>query len=65
MVLPDFDTLQHDVLHAEQRLVDVERVYGKQSEEYKGALSRFAKIWYVMKMRRKPEEFVRELVRSR
>jgi hypothetical protein len=43
----------------------VERVYGKQSEEYKGALSRFAKIWYVMKMRRKPEEFVRELVRSR
>lgn len=64
MALLDLNRLQADVLRAERRLQDVECIYGKQSDEYKGALSRFSKIWHVMKMRRKPEEFVWELVRT-
>ncbi|MEB3286844.1 MAG: hypothetical protein VKJ04_05020 [Vampirovibrionales bacterium] len=60
MPTPDFEVLQEDIAQAEQRLDEVEKIYGRQSAEYQQALTRFSRLWYLFKMTRRPDEFLPE-----
>ena len=57
MPMPTMDALQEDVLLAQERLSQTERVYGKDSAQYQLALKQFSQMWFVLKMARRKDEF--------
>lgn len=58
--MPNFQlhTIVHDVLQAEAELAKLKTVYGKESEQYQSAEVKFKKLWRLLSLSRKPEEFL-------
>ncbi len=53
--------LRNDVCKAERSLLSIGKEYGKDSQQYKSALKRFLRLWFVLKMTRKQQEFLHEV----
>jgi hypothetical protein len=54
--------LQDDLKQAEHDVTCAARVHGEGSPEYIAALKRLSQTWYVLKMSRRPGEFLDEVV---
>ena len=53
--------LRNDVCKAEQSLLSIGNEYGKDSQQYQSALKRFMRLWFVLKMTRRQQEFLHEV----
>lgn len=51
-------TIVNDVIQAEEEMAQSQTVYGKASDQYQNAEERFKKLWRMLSMARKPEEFL-------
>ena len=51
-------TIIHDVLEAEAEMSQSKSTFGKESTEYQTAEDKFKKLWRMLSMTRKPEEFL-------
>lgn len=63
MAPPQQRVLRNDVLQAERGLLQVEAQHGKDSPEYRQALTRMARLWSVLKLTRGQDEFLQDLLR--
>ncbi len=61
MPLPSIDTLQNNVVEAEQNVTEARLAFGADSAEYRKALKQFAVSWFVLKKTREPDEFLAEI----
>lgn len=61
MALPELWEIRNDVLQAENEVTRVLNVAGKDSPAYRDALRRFARVWFVLRMTRSKEEFLKEV----
>lgn len=64
MSMTSIRELQYDVLSAEREVSKIERVYGKDTPEYRHALTQLARIWSVLRLNRSREEFVHDLTKT-
>ena len=58
MPLPNIEDLRRDVMREERHLTWVAQTEGKDSPAYKEALKKFARVWFVLKMTHKHDEFL-------
>ncbi len=54
-------SLRNDVCKAEHNLLSIGNEYGKESQQYQSALKRFLRLWFVLKLTRKQQEFLHEV----
>ena len=64
MPLPLLEEIRSDVLQAESDVTVVASKYGKNSPQYKDALKRFARVWFVLRMTREKNEFLHDITRN-
>lgn len=64
MPLPELWEIRDDVLQAEAELTYVAGKYGKGTPQYKDALRKFARVWFVLRMTRSKDEFLKEVTAS-
>lgn len=62
MPLPQLEDIRRDVMREERHVTWVADKHGKDSVEYKEALKKFARVWFVLKMTHKHEEFFTEIL---
>ncbi len=55
-------TLKNDVFQAEKTLASIASEQGKSSPEYRNALKRFTRLWFVLRLTRSKDEFFQEVI---
>lgn len=63
MPMPLADTLSFDVIEAERMVVDMEQLHGKDSSQYEAARKHFLRLWFMLKLTRRQNEFLKEITR--
>ena len=61
MPMPKVEDLRREVMREERHLSWVSETHGTDSDEYKEALKKFARVWFVLKMMHKHDEFLTEV----
>lgn len=56
--------LKNDIFKADRALLAIEREHGKASPQYREALTRFVRLWSVLKLSRHRDEFFSEVARK-
>jgi hypothetical protein len=63
--MPQLSTLRYDILQTEQRLRELEQKEGKTSDSYYAEQKKLLRLWALMRMMHKKEEFISELLSTK
>lgn len=63
MPIPQVENLAFDVIEAEHKVIDMERVHGLGSAQHDAAKKQFLRLWFMLKMSRRQSEFLKEVTR--
>lgn len=55
-------TIQNDIVQTEQRLRQIEHLYGKTSEKYETEQRKLVRLWAMLKLMHQKEAFLKEVL---